>query len=123
MRNASSLDQVLGDLSTSAFVVSISTEHFAPAADISLSQATNHQRGPDPEIKLFSGYLYKNVRSCSRRSNSTEGDQGDLEQTIHFSSSYRADVRCSHRYSLKPHKPDIPDEMVIQLQECVEMLE
>jgi hypothetical protein len=53
----------------------------------------------------------------------TSRDGRGCVETVHLSSSYRADVPCSHRYSLETHKPDIPDGMGIQLHASIETLD
>jgi hypothetical protein len=44
-------------------------------------------------------------------------------ETVHLSSSYRADVPYRHQYSLGVHKPDIPDGMEVHLQASIETLD
>jgi hypothetical protein len=53
----------------------------------------------------------------------TSCDSCGCAETVHLSSSYLADVACSHRYSLKAHKPDIPDAMLIQLPANIKILD
>jgi hypothetical protein len=53
----------------------------------------------------------------------TSHDSCGCAETVHLSSSYRADVPCANRYSVGANKPDIPDGMGIQLQASIETLD